>query len=100
MEAALRKSENSEPPAKGGGEVEWVKMTEVRKLVKLSPATIYGLINKGRFPPPIKLGIQSFWLVPDIVAWKQEVIDRSRREGWKNKWLDVRLRKKKDGAGK
>lgn len=58
-----------------------LKKIEVRKKVKLSDSTIYRLINKGQFPPPIKLSERSSgWLSSEIDAWLEMRIKASRSD--------------------
>lgn len=62
-----------------GGDCEGVmpeyrlgNIREVCKKVGLCKSTIYALINKGRFPPPVKLrflGSSSRWLMTEVNDW-------------------------------
>ena len=43
---------------------------DLEKLLKVSPATIYRWIKKGKFPAPIHLGANMVrWKASDIEAW-------------------------------
>tara|TARA_B100000787_G_C16087367_1_gene247293 strand:+ start:571 stop:750 length:180 start_codon:yes stop_codon:yes gene_type:complete len=46
---------------------------DLEKLLKVSPATIYRWIKKGKFPAPIHLGANMVrWKASDIEAWIAE----------------------------
>ena len=53
-----------------------LKLKEVRRLTRLSKATIYRLLNSGEFPRPIRLGVRA-------VGWRREEVEQ---------WLDDRDR--------
>ena len=43
---------------------------ELRKLVPLSPSTVYRLERDGQFPKRIRLGrVRVAWSLPEILAW-------------------------------
>ena len=46
-----------------------LRRREVEAITHLSRATIYVRMQKGTFPPPVRLG-------PNSVAWRAEDIDR------------------------
>lgn len=46
------------------------RIRQLTETTQLGRSTIYFLIKKGEFPPPIKLGERaSGWLADDICAW-------------------------------
>ena len=47
-----------------------LRLPQVLETTRLSRSTIYSLIQKGRFPKPIKLGERaSGWLWSDVCTW-------------------------------
>ncbi len=52
-------------------EDSFLDLESVKKVSSLSKTTIYGLISKGKFPPPIKVGgtRRSVWRVREINSW-------------------------------
>lgn len=44
-------------------------LPEVRAVVSLSSATLYRMIERGDFPPPLKIGRSSRWLASEIHAF-------------------------------
>lgn len=42
---------------------------DVRVFCGISKPTIYRLIAKGEFPPPVKVGRRSLWLADELEAW-------------------------------
>jgi prophage regulatory protein len=57
--------------------LELVRESELRRIVKLSHATIWRLCRAGKFPKPIKLSQRAIaWRLVDVERWLAE---RSRR---------------------
>ena len=53
----------------------FIRLPEVLKRVGLSRARMYGLINAGRFPKQIRIGLRSVaFLESEIEAWMDSVI--------------------------
>lgn len=53
----------------------FIRLPEVLKRVGLSRARMYGLINAGRFPKQIRIGMRSVaFLESEIEAWMDSVI--------------------------
>lgn len=47
-----------------------LRLPEVSHLVGLSKSTIYGMIQRGTFPPPKRLGERSVaWLQSEVESW-------------------------------
>lgn len=47
-----------------------LRLSEVEHAVKMSRSTIYRMINKGTFPPPVRLGERSSaWRESDVMDW-------------------------------
>ena len=60
--------------------IQILKLPEVVKLTKLSPSSIYRLINNGDFPKQIKLAKRSSaWLVEEVNGWLSSKV--SNRDG-------------------
>ncbi|MFA5684586.1 MAG: AlpA family phage regulatory protein [Lysobacteraceae bacterium] len=55
-------------------QVRLLPLREVRRIVGLSPATIYRQIAAGDFPAPCKQGTRSLWVSTEIDAWIAAVI--------------------------
>ncbi len=52
-----------------------IRLPEVLKRVGLSRARMYGLINAGRFPKQVRIGLRSVvFLESEIEAWMDSVI--------------------------
>ena len=50
--------------------IRLLRVREVSALVYLKKSTIYALIKRGEFPPPIKLTARtSAWSESEILAW-------------------------------
>jgi prophage regulatory protein len=57
-----------------------LRIKEVQKIVGLSRASIYRLINTGDFPPQIKISQRAAaWCSNDIDLWQKERIIKSIR---------------------
>ncbi|MCL6326562.1 helix-turn-helix transcriptional regulator [Pectobacterium polaris] len=57
-----------------------IRLPEVLKRVGLSRARMYGLINTGRFPKQVRIGLRSVaFIESEIEAWMDSVI-ASRNE--------------------
>ncbi|EKN3880246.1 TPA: helix-turn-helix transcriptional regulator [Yersinia enterocolitica] len=53
----------------------FIRLPEVLKRVGLSRARMYGLINAGRFPKQVRIGLRSVaFLESEIEAWMDSVI--------------------------
>ena len=51
------------------------RLAGVKSRTGLARSTIYDLIKKGRFPPPIHLGQRSVgWIESELSAWIEERI--------------------------
>ncbi len=62
-------SHNSGTPA-DGSPARFLRLSEVRKRVPYSRATIYRLMTQGQFPRPYGLGARAVaWLESEIDAW-------------------------------
>ena len=62
-----------------------LRLPDVIERVKLSRSSIYGLVAKGSFPPPIKLGERA-------IGWPDSVI---------SDWIDSRIAEsERDSGGK
>ena len=49
--------------------------------IPVSKATLYRMIQTGRFPAPTKLGRISVWQEADIAAWKRSLCKNEAAEG-------------------
>lgn len=50
--------------------IQLILLGEVLKLLGIGKTKLYGDIQKGIFPPPVKIGTSSRWLVSEV----QEII--------------------------
>lgn len=57
-----------------------VDMVFITEFTGLSDKWFYNLIQKGKFPKPIKMGRSSRWLKSEIESWVQQRITDSRSE--------------------
>jgi prophage regulatory protein len=48
-----------------------VRLPEVMKRVGLSKTKVYGLMKRGDFPNPIKIGRNSVWKTSELINWMQ-----------------------------
>ena len=46
-----------------------LRESELRSLLKISHSTIYTLIKRGFFPPPLRIGLRA-------VAWRQTDVEK------------------------
>ena len=54
-------------------------LRRVMEMTGCSKTRIYGLINQGAFPAPLKLWGRSLWVVSEVQTWiRQQVRDRPR----------------------
>ncbi|WP_248769041.1 AlpA family phage regulatory protein [Pseudomonas sp. MWU12-2345] len=59
--------------------VEFIRLSEVKRLTGLSTATIYRMVAADRFPKQIKLGIQAVaWIQSEVLTWNQQKVDEAR----------------------
>lgn len=57
-----------------------IRLPEVLKRTGYGKAWIYRLINEGRFPQPVKIGIRSVAFVEgEVEDWIQSVIETTRK---------------------
>ena len=57
-----------------------IRRKQVEARVGLSRSSIYGAINAGTFPSPIRLGAQSVgWIEAEIEQWLRDRIANSRK---------------------
>jgi len=52
--------------------VQLLKFAEVSRRTTLCRSTIYGMIKRGEFPAPIKLGNRSAWIESVLDKWVSE----------------------------
>ena len=49
-----------------------LKLPAVMRETALSRSSIYAMVNAGRFPSPVRIGVRGVaWRSEDIEAWKQ-----------------------------
>ncbi len=59
----------------------FIRLPEVLKRVGLSRARMYGLIDAGRFPKQVRIGLRSVaFIESEIEEWMDKVISESRTE--------------------
>jgi predicted DNA-binding transcriptional regulator AlpA len=61
-------------------EDQFVDMTFITRLTRLTDKWFYKLIKDGKFPKPTKFGRSSRWLQSEVEAWLQAQIDASRKQ--------------------
>ncbi|WP_170324573.1 helix-turn-helix transcriptional regulator [Ruegeria arenilitoris] len=54
-------------------------LSQLTAAYPLSGPTIYRMIKKGTFPPPVKIGSRSYWIADEVEAAMQALADA--REG-------------------
>lgn len=60
--------------------IEFIRLSEVKRLTGLSTATIYRLAKVGKFPGQIKIGEQAVaWIKSEVLAWSLEKIKATRK---------------------
>jgi predicted DNA-binding transcriptional regulator AlpA len=57
--------------------------TNGQRNIPVSKATLYRMINSGRFPAPTKLGRISVWQEAEILDWKRSLVTGLSRQGGK-----------------
>jgi prophage regulatory protein len=55
-----------------------IDMPAVLARVPLCRASVYGMIARGAFPKPIKIGRRSAWLEGEIDQWVDGLADKRR----------------------
>lgn len=59
--------------------IEFIRLSEVKRLTGLSTATIYRLAKDGKFPGQIKISDQAVaWIKSEVLAWSIEKIQATR----------------------
>lgn len=59
--------------------IEFIRLSEVRKLTGLSTATIYRMAAGGKFPKQVKLGEKAVaWIKAEVLQWAHERVALSR----------------------
>ena len=62
--------------------IQVLRRPAVERRIGLSRAQIYALMSEGSFPRPIKIGRRAVgWIEADIIAWIDEKLEASKREG-------------------
>ncbi len=51
-----------------------MRLTEVMSMVALRRSSIYGLIGKGPFPAPRKIGRASVWSSAEVQQWIEDIL--------------------------
>ena len=54
---------------------DFLRLPEVKKMIGLSRATIYRMIEKGEFPRPVKQGRTSSWPKGEVDAYRKSVVE-------------------------
>lgn len=62
------KNGTANPPVEVGHRPRYLRLPEVRRLVPLSPATIWRKTRDGSFPPAIKISSR-------VTAWRREAVE-------------------------
>jgi len=53
-------------------EEKFITLQDVVQIVGFKKSTIYKMIKKGVFPPPIKIGRSSRWKLSNIKKWMEQ----------------------------
>ena len=53
-------------------EEKFITLHDVVQIVGFKKSTIYKMIRKGFFPPPVKIGRSSRWKLSDIKEWMEK----------------------------
>jgi len=53
-----------------------LKLAQVREQTRLSKTKVYGLIQQGVFPRPVKQGTNSYWLQSDVDTYIGTLVDQ------------------------
>jgi predicted DNA-binding transcriptional regulator AlpA len=61
-------------------EDQFIEMTSITKLLRMTDKWLYRLIQEGRFPKPTKFGRSSRWLQSEVEAWLQSRIEESHKQ--------------------
>ena len=62
------------PPIAPVSPHQLLRMTAVTKMVGLSRSTIYKLIERGRFPAGVRIGVRARgWRMGDVVTWLERL---------------------------
>lgn len=54
--------------------MQFLRVDEVIKRVRVSRSKLYAMISSGDFPRPSKIGNLSVWLEDDISEWQKKII--------------------------
>lgn len=66
-------------------DLHFIRLNEVLKICGKSRSSVYESIQKGEFPPPVKLcGRSSAWVRSEVIQWAQDCIRASRSLGVDN----------------
>jgi len=60
-----------------------LRLNQVRELVPYSKSALYGMISRGEFPKPVKIGASpksraSFWVAEEVYSWLDERLAEAR----------------------
>jgi prophage regulatory protein len=69
-----RRSASEPSPASSARRARLLPLARVSADTSLGRSSIYALIQRGIFPPPLKIGRSSRWLADEIDAWLAERI--------------------------
>jgi prophage regulatory protein len=59
--------------------VRFIRLPEVKQNTGLGKTTLYGMIKRGEFPPPVKIGGQAVgWVEEEVAQWAANRIARAR----------------------
>jgi prophage regulatory protein len=67
--------------AKMHGLMEFGNFFTVKQVMErtgLSRSTLWRLVKKGGFPPPIKIGKSARWRESDLDAWEEQLLAKRR----------------------
>jgi len=60
------------------GQERLIRLPSTLSMVGIGRSTLYDLISKGRFPPPLKIGRIALWRESEVQQWISELngVDR------------------------
>ena len=60
-------------------QVSFIRLPRVKQRVGLSRSSIYAMMSRGEFPPPISLGQRAVaWVEADVDEWISSRVEASR----------------------
>jgi len=59
--------------------IEFIKLSEVKRLTSISSAQIYKMAKRGTFPKQVRLGGRAVaWIRSEVLAWNRAQVENAR----------------------